>query len=251
MNETELKLLRFIAAGHPERTAIVRVDGVLRQVATTKWDEIQVAMNMSISQLQDPIAHLVAEGYIDVTKEKTPALKAFFTGQTGDSLFYATEEGRVLALGPTPTSKPLEEGDRDLETAVAVCDQLGYTPTQYGVGVLLLSLTSGYSPVESASQIALATMATDIKDAGTDILRLMGFMPHTRAIIDILHEYTDRGLMRQSLSENDMRAYMGIAVVRAGQQEWIARVLSDEVLSNERLATSKVDYSRYVDKQSS
>jgi hypothetical protein len=213
---------------------------------TAKWDEIQVAMDMTITQLQDPVARLVADGYIDVTREKRSGLGRIF-GKEGDSLFYATEDGRVLTLGPTPTAKPLLDRDnRDLDTAIAVCEQLGYTPTLDGIGVLLLSLTSGYSPVESASQIALGTIALDIRETGTDTLRMLAFMNHTRAIIDVLHEYTGRGLMRGSLSDNDIKAYMGIAVARAGQQEWIARVLSDLMLSKERLADSKVDYNSYA-----
>jgi hypothetical protein len=131
-----------------------------------------------------------------------------------------------------------------LELAVEVCKQLGYETTPYGVGVCLLSIESGYTPFEAASQIALGTLARDVRATGTNMLRLMAFLPHARAMIDIIHDYTDRGLLRNSLSENDINAMMRVVTVAPEQNAWIDRVLSDPIIAQERMANSIVDYDK-------
>ncbi|MBY5329565.1 hypothetical protein [Rhizobium leguminosarum] len=243
MNELERKLLAVIAKGHPERMMTVAMNGKMVRTPTAKWNEIQVAMNMTVEQLHDPIAHLVVEGYIDSGREKASGLGRLL-GKEGDTLFWATEEGRVISVGPTATTMSEQEKSEALDLAVQVCKQLGYETTQYGVGVCLLSIYSGYTPFEAASQIALGTLARDVREAGTNMLKLMAFLPHARAMIDVIHEYADRGLLRNSLSENDINAMMRVVTVAPEQNAWIDRVLSDPIIAQERMAMSMVDYSK-------
>jgi hypothetical protein len=63
-------------------------------------------------------------------------------------------------------------------------------------------------------------------------------------MIDIIHEYADRGLLRNSLSENDIDAMMRVVTVASEQNAWIDRVLSDPIIAQERMAMSMVDYSK-------
>jgi hypothetical protein len=48
---------------------------------------------------------------------------------------------------------------------------MGYDLTAYGTAVAVLEVQSGYSVVETASHIALTTMALDIKSAEQDFER--------------------------------------------------------------------------------
>jgi hypothetical protein len=134
-----------------------------------------------------------------------------------------------------PSSDPIARVAAHLEA-------MGYKLTPYGVGVALLGAQSGYSEVETASHIALTTMARDIKEAGTDIAKLIAFLPHGRAILEMLKQYKDAGLMHPTQWQNDANAFYGIMMVNAHQQEWVDQVLSDLVAGKERLATRCIKY---------
>jgi hypothetical protein len=56
---------------------------------------------------------------------------------------------------------------------------MGYDLTRYGAGVALLQFESGYNEVETASHIAHTTLAFDVREAGDDIDKLLGFVRRT------------------------------------------------------------------------
>jgi hypothetical protein len=119
---------------------------------------------------------------------------------------------------------------------------MGYDLTPYGAGVALLELESGYNEVETASHIAHTTLALDVKEAGTDILKLAGFLPHGMALLEVLKDYKDHGLMNPTQWQNDSTAVFRIVNVDQHQEEWIAKILSDPVAGKQRLATSRIKY---------
>lgn len=106
-------------------------------------------------------------------------------------------------------------------------EAMGCKLTPYGAGVALLGSRSGYSDVETASHIALTTMARDIKEAGTDIAKLIAFVPHGRAILEMLKEYKDAGMMHPTQWQNDSNASYGIMMINEHQQDWVNQILSD------------------------
>lgn len=117
---------------------------------------------------------------------------------------------------------------------------MGYDPTPYGIGVALLSLQSGYNHVEVASHIAHVTLARDVREAGNDFVKLIGYRPHGVALLEVLKQYKDAGAMHPTQWQNDARAIMGIITVDREQEAWLAKVLSDPMAGKQRLATSRV-----------
>jgi hypothetical protein len=117
---------------------------------------------------------------------------------------------------------------------------MGYDPTPCGIGVALLSLQSGYNHVEVASHIAHVTLARDVREAGNDFVKLIGYSPHGMALLEVLKQYKDAGAMHPTQWQNDARAIMGIITVDSEQETWLAKVLADPVAGKQRLATSRV-----------
>lgn len=152
-------------------------------------------------------------------------------------------EVREEAVEPVSDEKSAFKSSPDELKQVEVnLKQLGYDPTFYGLGVAQLSLESGYSPAETASHLALVTLAMDANEAGNDIERLIALVPHARAMIDVLTELKNADLIREDIFKNDGRAILGVVIVEKDQPAWVERVLSDPVIAKERVATSRINY---------
>jgi hypothetical protein len=137
-----------------------------------------------------------------------------------------------------------ERTENSAQRVGAFLTKLGYDLTPYGAGVSVG--LDGYSDAETASYFALATLARDVKDAGDNIEKLAAFLPHATAMLKILKEYKDAGLIREALWKNDTTAIWHVANVDKEQLSWIERVLSDPVISNDRVAVSRIDYSEVI-----
>jgi hypothetical protein len=134
---------------------------------------------------------------------------------------------------------------KSVREATAVGEHLkimGYDLTGYGAAVALLEVQSGYSAVETASHIALTTMALDIKSAEQDLERLMRIHSHAMALLKVLKEYRDKKMMRDSMCQNDATAVYHIATIDGQQGDWIDKILSDPIAGKERLANSRITY---------
>lgn len=138
--------------------------------------------------------------------------------------------------------KPQEGGDNPIGAVEVHLKNMGYDLTPYGAGVALLELESGYNAVETASHISLTTLAFDVREAGTDIEKLMQFVPHAMTLLEVLKSYKDKGMMNLTQWQNDANAIARVSTVDEHQEEWIEKVLSDPIAGKERLATSRVDY---------
>jgi hypothetical protein len=123
---------------------------------------------------------------------------------------------------------------------------MAYVPTPQGIDVIFMQLSSGYSEAEAASHIAVVTMARDLKETGSDLFALMNFVPHARLILEHLKAYKDGGLMREEIWRNDSTAIGKLSMVPTERDQWIARVLIDPVSGKNRLANSRIDYSREI-----
>lgn len=131
-------------------------------------------------------------------------------------------------------------------TATGHLRDMAYVPTPQGIEVIFMQLASGYSETEAASHIAVVTMARDLKETGNDLFALMNFVPHARLILEHLKAYKDSGLMREEIWRNDSTAIGKLSMFPAERDQWIARVLSDPVSARDRLANSRIDYSREI-----
>ena len=138
--------------------------------------------------------------------------------------------------------RPQEGGDNPIADIEVHLRNMEYDLTPYGAGVALLELESGYNAVETASHISLTTLALDVREAGTDIEKLMRFVPHAMTLLEILKSYKEKGMMNPTQWQNDANAIARVSTVDEHQEEWIEKVLSDPIAGKERLATSRVDY---------
>jgi len=242
MNALEKRLLAAIAAGHPERRMEVSVRGQRMRIAPLTWNEVAVAVGVAERDLTDPIAHLVAGDVIDSARQPAGFFKRL-RGEDDATFFFATEKGRRLLQTDAPAQPPASDVDEErLANVSKIAHHLGYDLTPYGHAFSLISLGSGYNEFATATQIALVTLATDIRAAGHDITKLMSFMPHTMAMIDIMKEWKDRGVLSQAIFENDGRAMVKVATVSPEQNEWIDKVLADPVATAQRVANCRLDY---------
>lgn len=128
----------------------------------------------------------------------------------------------------------------DLAAVAKHLKSMGYDLTPYGGGVALAQLASGYNVVEAASHLAHVTLARDVRDAGDNIEKLVAFVPHGMALIEVLTQYKDAGAMHPTQWQNDARAVMGIITVDEQQEKWLTQVLSDPVAGAQRVATSRL-----------
>ncbi len=243
MNDLEKKLLAAIASGHPERRIDVQMHGKRMRVAPLTWNEISVAMGVPQHVLTDAIAHLVAAGSIESARQPAGFFKRL-RGEEDTTFFFATDKGCRILQEDADAATPQGNKAAALTNVEKIVHHLGYTLTPHGVGVALLSLESGYNEFSTSTQMALVTLAMDIREAGDDITKLMAFVPHTMAMIDIMKEWKDKGVLPQEIFENDGRAMIKITTVSPDQKEWLDRVLSDPISAKERVANCRLDYMR-------
>jgi hypothetical protein len=90
------------------------------------------------------------------------------------------------------SSAPVQATNR-LQEVVKHLRVMGYDLTPYGMAVAMASVSSDYNEVEVASHIAHVTLARDVREAGADILKLTGYVPHGMALLEVLKEYKDAG----------------------------------------------------------
>lgn len=254
IGEDEKRLLAIISQGHPSRRTTIKRGDRLLEVPALTWDELQLAFGLPASTVRECIAHLVVEDFIDSNLVSVSIWQAL-KGAEPAKFFWITQKGfsflqrNAKAEPPPPDSETnLKSTPDDLAKVEAFAKYLAYDLTRYGIGVALLSLESGYSHLETASHLALVTLALDAKEAGTDIGRLMALVPHARSMIDVLTEYQQHhpGLMREALFKNDAVAMLKVVVVDKDQRAWIERVLSDPTIATQRVATSRIDYRKLM-----
>jgi hypothetical protein len=130
----------------------------------------------------------------------------------------------------------------DIESVEYHLQMMGYDLLPYGAGVAQIELTSGYNAVETASHIAFTSLARDVKATGDDIMALAAFMPHAKALLELLKGYKDKKLMNPTQWDNDARAIYHIVTVDEHQLEWIEKVLNDPIVGKEPLARSRIEY---------
>lgn len=226
----------------------VKRDGRTFEVSALNWAELELAFRQPQPVLAACVAGLVRNGFID--SERTFAsLWQALKGKEPPTFYWITPAGltflkRLVDTPPSRNEPGLKSTPVDLDSVEEYAKYLGYDLTRYGLGVACLSLKSGYSQLETASRLALVTLAWDVKEAGTDIVTLIAFVPHARSMVDILTQYQKQhpGLMREELFKNDALAMLKVVMVDQDQRAWIERVLSDPTIASERVANSRIDY---------
>ena len=118
---------------------------------------------------------------------------------------------------------------------------MGYDLVEDGADIAIKLMISGYNEIETASYISLISMALDVK-ADLDVERMFMINAHAVELLKILKQYKDAGLMRQSIWENDSKAMFNIATPSERVEEWVDKILSDEMIKGKELAKSRINY---------
>ena len=238
MATTEIDVLRVVARGHPDRSVTVLTDGGWKKVSGLTWEEVQLATQSTSQEIGDPIAFLVQKGLI-ASGRAYPSFFGKLTGQSIKMYMYVTPKGETtLASLVQQTSAPKWLAQDDISTVEDMLFDLGFDLTQYGAAVVTLNLQSGYSDAETASHIALATIARDVRELGSDIRALAAIASHAQYILRVLKGFEEKGLIRKNLLQNDVQALVKIVTPSVDSEEWINKVLSDEVIAKERCANT-------------
>jgi hypothetical protein len=118
---------------------------------------------------------------------------------------------------------------------------MGYDINDEGSVIAIKMMKSGYNEVESASYIAMVTMALDIKNADKNLELLMSFSSHVRALLDLLKKYKDENKMREDVWKNNSKAIFKIFYLDENTKSWIEKILtSDDSIKWLRLANSRI-----------
>jgi len=120
-------------------------------------------------------------------------------------------------------------------------DKMGYRLTIVGAGYAIMQRKSGFGTVEVASQIALHTLALDLRNAGTDIERIAEIAENAKRIIGLLNGYKSAGKIRAVQWEKDTRAIAGIAFPGHQQDAWLESTLNNPMVGETRLAVNVSD----------
>ena len=250
LENKDLKVLEIIAKGHPVRQMTATHRGLSNQVSALTWNELQVALNSKTNEFADSIARLGANNYIK-SGEQYPSFWGWITGNSLTTYIWITRDGREFlseirppnpVVGVRHDNKEISFSLDDLQKVETYLFELGFDITNFGSAVSLLSLESGYSHCETASCLAVATLALDISEAGKGLSKWMAFVPHGRAMIHKLKNFKDTGLMSQENFETDVKAIVGVTVVSRTQLRWISQVLNDPIMANRRVAISRIKH---------
>ena len=131
---------------------------------------------------------------------------------------------------------------RQLEELAKLVRHLGYDLQPDGASVGLAALMSDYSVAEAASHTVVVSFANDVlRPAESGNLDMtMKLAPLGMAILEVLKELKDKGLMRPEIWSNDATAIGKMMTPGPAAIEWANRVLSDPMVSGKVLARSRI-----------
>jgi|GEM_PF-2045238 len=134
------------------------------------------------------------------------------------------------------------DDDQALRLVRQLVTQLGNDLTDYGAGVALLSLESGYSVAETASHISVATFAHNVKRAADEanLDATMTLLKVGMATLEMLKELKDDGLIRSEIWANDAQAIGKMMNPSKEALEWVDKVLADPVIAKDPVAVSRI-----------
>lgn len=198
-------------------------DGELRYSGRLMWEELTRGFPEAHGKFKDLC--LLSKGKL---KE-----------ELADHLYFIPVGLEPLTRKDVPVTRTTSTKLENVETYLK---KLGYDPTTYGMMVASVSLESSYGEVDTASLLALTTLALDISEAGSDLTKVLNYFSHGMAMIGVLAEFKDNGLMSEAQFQNDALAIKGVATINKEQPDWIAKILSDPIAGQERLAVSYLKY---------
>lgn len=117
--------------------------------------------------------------------------------------------------------------------------EMGYDLSHLGIGIAALDQFHNRNSIETASYIALITLAQNVRNAGNDMEILATLAVHGRVLIDVLAYYKEQGLMHPLQWQNDATAVFRVAFLSEDQEKWLDAVLADPVCGHLEMAVSR------------
>jgi hypothetical protein len=130
--------------------------------------------------------------------------------------------------------------DEAIDRVAGHLKRMGYDITTFGRGAAGLLLAQGRREVGVAGEMAVVTMAQDVKAAGSDIRKLAGFMPHGMALLQVLRAYKDAGNLTEEVWQFLSQAIYHLAYVDEKQEGWIEGILRTPLNIGSRVAISRI-----------
>lgn len=144
---------------------------------------------------------------------------------------------RKTKSAPTP-----EPGKSELDEVTSLVRHLGYDLLPDGAAIALAQLWSDYSVAEAASHIVVVSFARDLSKAQetNDLDMMLKIAPLGLAILEVLKNLKDNGMMRPEVWRNDATAIGKMMTPGPEAIEWSRKVLSDPAIADIVLAKSRV-----------
>lgn len=211
-------------------------DSLQRSIKQGDGDILSVDV-LAFRMLEVSLRHRAGEEW--VTAEQSELVDT--TIAAAEQTFNITTPGESDTCGGKEGAD-LDPFDVSLREVTKLVGELSFDITMYGTTIALLSLKSGYSPAETASHIALATFALDARELSNrpDILKMNLLFNHAVEVVEKITKFRDGGLMRTEIWRNDRNAMLKVTYPSEEQKAWTANILSDPIISEDRLAVSRV-----------
>lgn len=123
-------------------------------------------------------------------------------------------------------------------------EKMGYRLTIVGAGYAVMQRRSGFGAVEVALQIAMHTLALDVRAAEGDSERGAEILEHAKRIVELLDDYKSAGIVHPVRWERDTKVITGIAYPGRQQDAWLELTLSNPMVGETRLAVNMFDEDR-------
>lgn len=184
---------------------------------------------------------------IEVSDKKSVELPEILDSEVGLRKLTSEPSNPFKEISSVGTADESKGKDYAILNVGKYLSEMGYQLTAYGISVAILELKSGYSEAETASHIALTTLALDVRKAGNDVIKLFSYLPQAEKLLIILKGYKEQGLMCQKLWKNDSVAIWNVVKIDKQQNEWIEKILKDPIAGKERLAYSTLNHPQASD----
>lgn len=160
-------------------------------------------------------------------------------------LYLAEEALKMFGLAKKQSTKDaLNQG---IDRVAAQLKHMGYDITPAGRAIAERLLAQGRPEVALAGDMAVVTMAQDVKAAGSDIQKLMGFMPHGIALLEVYKSYRDDGNLTHEVWKLLSTAVYHLTNVDEQQEVWIEGILRTPLNSGQRVAMSRIPAPDFYD----
>lgn len=128
------------------------------------------------------------------------------------------------------------------DETIKYLDHFGYETNTWGDATIFGLLYTKEHPIDIACIISILTLALDLREIGDDVLNRSRIISHAAALADMIEDYQKLGLISKQDYKSYIKRIAAISTPALRQRVLIELMLSDPVFRDDRMATSKIDY---------